>query len=141
MVLQRRDYFVLRFTGITPRLSCCITKRGTSSSVWTTTASVWDLLIDFDVNERRTLTGQYYCDECLTGEFFVSRELLWVNHSLNPLLAWTNGHFHPSQWLCLFAMNGTTYAELVDIHDLKAARQSPHFVEGVPVIIRADRSL
>jgi hypothetical protein len=145
VVLQRKAYFVLQFAGITPALRCRISTWGAveirvvyQRTEWDILRDTeWDILRDFDVSERRTSTGQYYCNLCTPPDMFVSREALWVTHCFEPLLAWTNDNFHGSQWLCLFGVKGHfSYAELKQAQDVPARMIAEHFVYACPVVRR-----
>ena len=101
----------------------------------------WDMLPDYDISQRRTSTGQYYCDACTTPERFPSRAALWVAHSFEPLLAWANEHLQPSQWLCLYGeREGSTWAELMPAEDVSAARLRSRFMAACPVVRGRRRS-
>ena len=95
----------------------------------------WDMLPDFDVFQRRTPTGHYYCDACTAPEMFPSRAALWVAHCFEPLLAWANDHLQPSQWLCLFGEpEDSTWAELTSAEDVPARRSRKDLVYACPVV-------
>jgi hypothetical protein len=133
LVLRRKRYFELQFSGITPAVQCYISKReviiyAIYQREW------WDALADFDVVARRTPTGHYYCDLCTSPQMFPSRAALWVTLSFEPLLAWTNEHFHASQWLWLCRYGGVTWAELKPREDMHARKTSEHVVYACPVI-------
>jgi hypothetical protein len=135
VVVSRKDYFVLQFAGITPAIKCVIKKEGMVEIYAIYQGKGWDILTDFDVSERRTSTGQYYCDLCTSLDMFASREALWVTHSFEPLLAWTNEHCHASQWLCLFGEpEGSTWAELKPVGDVPATMLRKRFVYACPVV-------
>jgi len=91
-------------------------------------------LTEFDVVARRTSTGQYYCGLCTPPEMFASRAALWVTHSFEPLLAWTNEHLHASQWLWLCQYKGATWAELKSREDMHAGKAANHLVYACPVV-------
>jgi hypothetical protein len=158
LVLSRRDDFVLQFAGVTPAIECVIKKKGTvgiyhpqgeefirlvlAGHAYKVDVGIyviyqgetWDILTDFDVYQRRTSTGQYYCDACTPSEIFPSRAALWVAHCFEPLLAWTNEHFHASQWLWLCRYEGATWAELKSMEDMHASKAANHLVYACPVV-------
>jgi hypothetical protein len=141
VVLRRKASFVLQFVGITPALQCHISKWGAVEMRVMYQQMAWDMLTEFDVFERRTSTGQYYCDCCTSPEMFDAREALWVTHSFEPLLAWTNEHFHPSQWLCLFGAPGRySFAELRPIEHGQVRETAENFVSACPVVVRGKKS-
>src|SRR5919106_872657 len=95
----------------------------------------WDMLPDFDVFQRRTPTGHYYCDACTAPELFPSRAALWIAHSFEPLLAWANDYLQASQWLCLFGEpEDSTWAELTPAEDVPARRARKDLVFACPVV-------
>jgi hypothetical protein len=136
VVVSRKDYFVLRFTGITPAIEGVIRKEGMVEIYAMYGEDVWDILTEFDVSERRTPTGRYYCHLCPTPEMFPSRAALWVAHSFEPLLAWTNTHFQASQWLWLCRVGGTTWAGLAPMEGMQASKNAADLVYACPVVQR-----
>ena len=158
MVLQRKNYFVLRFAGTTPAIECVIKKKGTVGiyqpqgeesirlvlvgHVYKVDVGIyviyqgetWDILTDFDVYQRHTSTGQYYCDACRPPEMFPSRAALWVAHCFEPLLAWANEHLQASKWLMLCRSVGTIWAELKPREDMCAKETAAHLVYACPVV-------
>jgi hypothetical protein len=137
VVVQRKTYFVLQFRGITPTIRCRINTWGAVEIPVFYQRTEWDMLRDFDVVEQRTSTGQYYCHLCTSPDLFASRDALWVTHSFEPLLAWTNDHLHAAQWLCLFGRAGHfSYAELTQAQDVPTRRTAAHFVDAWPVVQR-----
>jgi hypothetical protein len=134
VVLSRKDYFVLQFSGITPVIQCSIRKDGMVEIYAIYQREGWDILTEFDVVARRTSTGQYYCGLCTSPEMFASRAALWVTHSFEPLLAWTNEYLHASQWLWLCRCEGTTWAELKSREDMHAGKAANHLMYACPVV-------
>jgi hypothetical protein len=159
VVVSRREYFVLQFAGVTPAIQCVVKKKGTVGiyrfqgeessrlvfvrQVYEVDVGIyviyqgetWDILTDFDVYQKRTSTGQYYCDECRPPEMFPSRAALWVAHCFEPLLAWANDHLQASQWLCLFGdRERSTWAELTPAEDVPARRSRKGLVYACPVV-------
>jgi len=65
---------------------------------------------------------------------FASRAALWVTHSFEPLLAWTNGHLHASQWLWLCRYEGATWAELKSREEMHARKAVKYLVYACPVV-------
>ena len=134
VVLARKDYFVLQFSGITPVIQCSIRKDGMVEIYAIYQGEGWDILTEFDVVARRTSAGQYYCGLCTSPEMFTSRAALWVTHSFEPLLAWTNEYLHTSHWLRLCRCEGTTWAELKSREDMHAGKAANHLVYACPVV-------
>ncbi len=130
-----RKRFMLQFSGITSNLWGYIHAWGMVEIRVVYQRRWWDILTDFDISERRTSTGQYHCQLCTAPEMFPSRAALWVTHSFEPLLTWTNEHFQSSQWLCLFGdREGSTWAELTPAEDVPATRLRKYFVDACPVM-------
>jgi hypothetical protein len=159
VVVSRRESFVLQFAGVTPAIQCVIKKKetvgidrfqGEESSRLVFMRHVdevdvgiyimyhrqtWDMLPDFDVYQRRTPTGQYYCDACTPPEMFPSRAALWVAHCFEPLLAWANDHLQASQWLCLYGEpEDSTWAELTTAEDVSMRMSRNDLVYACPVV-------
>ena len=134
VVVSRREYFVLQFAGVTPAIRCAISQEGIVCIYASYQGEWWDALADFDVSERRTSTGQYYCHACTSPEMFSSRVALWVTHSFEPLLAWANTHFQASQWLLLCRYGGATWAGLKPREDMHAQEITAHLVYACPVV-------
>jgi hypothetical protein len=159
VVVPRREYFVLQFAGVTPAIRCVIKKKGTVGvyhpqgeesirlvfvehvyqvevGIYITyRGETWDILTDFDVYQRRTPMGQYYCREYRSPEMFPSRAALWVAHCFEPLLAWANDHLQASQWLCLWGEpEGSPWAELKSREDMHVGKAANHLVYACPVV-------
>jgi hypothetical protein len=134
IVLQRKRYIELQFSGITPANRCTLSTEGMVGIYASYQGEWWDGLGDFDVSERRTSTGQYYCHLCTDPEMFPSLEALWVTHSFEPLLAWTNEHFQASQWLWLCCVEGVTWAGLTPMADLHTDKTAADLVYACPVV-------
>jgi hypothetical protein len=159
VVVSRREYFVLQFAGVTPAIQCVVKKKGTvgvyrfqseessrlvfERHVYEVDVGIyivyhgetWDMLPDFDVYQRRTSTGQYYCDACTPRELFPSRAALWIAHSFEPFLTWANDHLQASQWLCLFGEpEDSTWAELKSREDMHASEAANQLVYACPVV-------
>lgn len=135
----RRDYFLVRFASITPRISCIIKKCG-FVEIWAKYRKgswhLWDILIDFDVVEKHNGYGQYFCSECKPPEMFGSRQDLWVNHSFEPLLEWCNENFRRNKWLYFFGRDGHfTHAAIWHSDKLDDARTEEYFVDSFPVVL------
>jgi hypothetical protein len=134
LMLQRKRYIELQFAGITPAIQCAISQEGMVGIYAIYQREWWDSLADFDLVARRTSTGHYYCDACTPPEMFPSREALWVTHSFEPLLGWTNAHFQASQWLWLCRVGGMTWAGLQPMEALHSREIADHLVSACPVV-------
>jgi len=135
----------LQFTGIAPELCCFIGNHGCVEIRVIYHGEPWDILIDFDVSESRTSSGQYFCRECERhllengrneqSELFSSREELWEKHCFNPLLEWVNTNFTDSQWLCLGGVkNHYSEASLKQKEEVDEMRTNMDFVYACPVV-------
>jgi hypothetical protein len=85
-----RDRSIYLFHGTNPAIQLYINSRG-SVEIWINYKGFfWDIIADFDVYERRTPAGTYFCDLCdKDGQiFYPTRQDLWINHSFKPLLEW-----------------------------------------------------
>jgi hypothetical protein len=126
----------LQFAGVTPTIRCIISQESIVG-IYASYQGEWrDGLADFDVVARRTSTGHYSCHLCTFPELFPSREALWVTHSFEPLLAWTNTHFHASQWLWLYRVGGMTWAGLKPLEDMQASKTVADLVYACPIVHR-----
>jgi hypothetical protein len=134
VVLQRKRYVELQFACMTPAIRCAISQEGMVGIYASYQGEWWDALADFDVVARRTSTGQYYCHLCTSLDLFPSREALWGTHSFEPLVAWTNTHFHASQWLWLCRVGGMTWAGLKPLEDMHASKTAADLVYACPVV-------
>ena len=91
IIKSRKDFFVLRFFGIIDLITCCIKKSGQMSMfIDDNQGEYWDELREFDIVERKTKDGKYYCGLCKNAEYFPTRTALWEKHSFEDLLKWTN---------------------------------------------------
>jgi DNA-binding transcriptional LysR family regulator len=134
LVLQRKRYVELQFSGITPAIRCAISTEGMVGIYTTYQGEWWDSLAEFDVVARRMATDQYYCGLCPSPEMFASRAALWVAHSFEPFLTWTNTHFQSSQWLWLCRVGGMTWAGLKPMEALHSREIADHPVYACPVV-------
>jgi hypothetical protein len=134
LVLRRKRYMERQFAGVTPAIRCVIGQDGIVCVYAGYQGEWWDGLADFEVSERRTSTGHYYSHACTAPERFPFREALWVTHSFEPLLAWTNAHFQPSQWLWLYRVAGATWARLTPMADLHTDKTAADLVYACSVV-------
>ena len=118
LIRYERGYLDYSFRGVSNMFLCTFQDNGAISIVIKFRGKVWDILAEFDVMTARDSAKGYYCPQCEIGarKYHSSRELLWVRHSLEPLLAWTNRSLRSSIWLCLYKYNGSTWARLLPLH-------------------------
>jgi hypothetical protein len=144
----RWKYFILRFEGVTPKISCIISRFG-SVGIWVShRKECWDGLADFDLYEKRNKGGQYYCELCDSAfrtdyspdppEMFTSREELWIKHSFEPLLEWCNEHLQRGKMLLFLGGKGRGYWEAVirGNEELEKMKADEDFVYACPVVLR-----
>ncbi len=135
--LLRRKYFILRFEGVTPKISCIITKSG-RVEIWAVHRKEnWDILSEFDIHEQRNEYGQYFCQSCEAPEMFTSRENLWVKHSFERLLEWCNEHLQRSRMLFFLGREGHyTYAVIKRPEEGSKMKAHEDFVCACSVVLR-----
>ena len=133
----RKEYFILRFSGITPKISCIITKYG-RVEIWAVHRKEnWDILSEFDIHEQLNEYGQYFCQSCEPPEMFTSREELWVKHSFEPLLKWCNEHLQRSRMLFFLGREGHySFAAIKRHEELSKMKAREDFVCAYPVVLR-----
>ncbi len=104
IVLKRKDFFILSFSGIAQQIKCFISKSGAFEIHAEYQKEYWDIIWEFDVFETRTPDGSYYCHLCFPEykKNFSSRKELWEKHCFEKLLEWTKENFKESNRLCLF---------------------------------------
>ena len=114
---QRRKYGLeMRFVGVSSLLKCSVGSTGAIGIYVEYQGVVWDMLAEFDLFERRTSTGAYFCEQCSEPSLFPSREALWIGHCFEPLLQWVNSELVDSRRLALFQWEGgSTHAELTSV--------------------------
>ena len=68
--------------------------------------TAWDILTDFDVHDKRTSTGVYYCHLCEENSrvLYYSRADLWIDHSFKPLLEWSQENLIDTMSLCIIGV-------------------------------------
>ncbi|MFH1147104.1 MAG: hypothetical protein V1736_05285 [Pseudomonadota bacterium] len=125
----------MQFQGVIPIIFCHVSKWGAIELRVIYQKEFWDILVDFDVVERHSSGGRYYCALCEKPEIFSSRQDLWEKHSFESLLEWTNRRFTETTWICLFGARGDcTEAILKEEHELEAARNREDFADAFPVV-------
>lgn len=113
---RRRDGLEMRFAGVSSLLKCFICRTGDMGIYVEYQGVVWDMLAEFDLCERRTSVGAYFCELCREPKPYPSRKALWIGHSFEPLLEWANTKLRESQTLALYRWDGgSTYAELAGV--------------------------
>ncbi|MBO06497.1 MAG: hypothetical protein CMI58_05645 [Parcubacteria group bacterium] len=137
IVLKRKDFFILQFSGIAQQIKCFISKSGAFEIHAEYQKEYWDIIEEFDVFETRTPDGRYYCRLCLPEykEQFSSRKELWGKHCFEPLLKWTKENFKESYWLFLLhTKGGSTTALIREEEELAVIKNQKDFLTAFPVL-------
>ena len=132
---SRRDSFTLCFRGITSEVTCRIAQEGRAEVfVIDRQGQYWDIVQDFDIVEKRTPAGKYYCGLCEPPTHYSTRSLLWEDHVFEALLSWTN-NWGPETMICLYGTPEKTSwgAELIKKTDLE---RRGNFDRCFPLIVR-----
>ena len=96
------DSFVLGFTGLTECLTCSIQVCGQCIIfIHDKYGTYWDMVMDFDIYERRTDDGSYFCELCIDKIYYPTLQAFWEGHSFEPLLEWINS-LTPETYVCLY---------------------------------------
>jgi|APSaa5957512622_1039677.scaffolds.fasta_scaffold24443_3 hypothetical protein len=137
--LKRKDHVKLRFSGITPSIVCGIGQHGSIGIYAYYQNELFDIITEFDVFEGRNSDGMYFCKECKPDyqKLFPSRQILWENHSFEPILKWANDTFKLSSWLCFYGkQNHWSAASIMDNFDKDKKNQSSmDLICATPVVI------
>ena len=136
IVLKRKNFFILQFSGIVPQIVCFISKWGCFEIRVEYQKECWDIIQEFDVFETRTPDGRYYCNLCLPEhkEQFSSRKELWEKHCFEELLKWTKENFKESYWLFLLRTNGSTTALIREDEEVAVIKNRKDFLTAFPVL-------
>ena len=139
LLLRRRDYVEYSFQGVNPAIRLSIKNYGYIELWVYYQGTAWDILTDFDVHERKTSTGAYYCHLCDEDSrvFYHSREDLWVDHSFKSLLEWSQENFIDTMRLCITGIEDHyTSATLVPKVEIEARQDTIEDLCAVlPVVI------
>ena len=106
IVEQRKNYFIICFRGITPRLRCFIGWKWRVEIHVMHDGHLWDILTDFDLAERRTPDGKYFCAFCVEPIHYDSREALWIHESFELLFLWVNETLGEASRLLIYEKPG-----------------------------------
>jgi len=91
---SRKDYFIIRFKGLAPEISCFISKSGNAEiRIRCCSGYLDDIVKEFDIFEAKTSDGRYYCNLCKmtnAASYYPDRQSLWINHIFEALLGWIN---------------------------------------------------
>ena len=133
------DYFTLKFTGITPEISCIIKKNGAAEVfVYDSAGFYWDILVDFDVVVERNPDGRYYCGLCKRRTYYSSRKELWEKHVFKEMKIWTNKHFAKDRSICLWRIPKVAWgARIIDNKDIRRERRK--CVKIFPLVMDKDQ--
>ena len=104
IVLSRKHYFALQFSGLASELFLEIRNYGfVEVIIRDTTGRYWDIIADFDISEERNREGKYYCAYCDDPVLYDSRALLWQEQAFEPMLDWIN-KVSGDDWICLWSI-------------------------------------
>ena len=102
IIESEADYFILGFTGLTECLTCSIQESGQCIIfIHDKYGTYWDMVMDFDIHQRRTDDGSYYCELCIDKIYYPNLQAFWEGHSFEPLLEWINS-LTPEIYVCLY---------------------------------------
>lgn len=124
----------LSFKTLAPEIHFDVTAQGGTIAV-ECKGRCWDLLGDYDLDERRNARG-FYCGLCLPGhrKYYRSRRLLWETHCFETLLQQING-FNESDCMFLFTKGGgSTWVELGSISQMKSRQREEYLAYAFPVV-------
>jgi hypothetical protein len=134
---QRPGRYTVAFAGIAPGISLHLghSAFGVSVRLYKGRGG-GDELVDFDIAERRTADGRWFCGFCTEPAFYQTRRELWERHSFEPFMEWMRENFRHDKWLCLFAMeDGWVWnARIVDENELPEAQERKDFSRAVQVV-------
>ena len=133
----RKHYFVVRFHGLMPEISCRITKSGRAEVFYIDRqGQYWDIITDFDLAPARTPGRGYYCEWCAEKrKYFPTRAALWEEHVFSALLEWIND-IRPDTRVYLYGSPEEEIwgAELINKDDEKRREQ---YEKAVPLVTGA----
>ena len=102
IIKSKSKYFILGFTGLTKCLTCSVQKCGQFGLfIYDEKGTYWDIVWDFDIYERHTDDGKYYCELCIEKTYYLTKTDFWIAHSFEPLLDWINS-LTPDTYVCLY---------------------------------------
>lgn len=137
IVKNGRNYFSMRFQGITSAIECFISSHGYVIGV-KHKGVCWDLINVGDVDEQLPPSGKYFCGDCKPEykKLFSTRIALWEDHVYQPMLKWVTNNLLKTKWLCLFQMHnkGITWARMVDEDNLLKEMQDETFFKAIPIM-------
>ena len=103
VVLSRKNYFSLNFSGLASELFVDIFNNGSVAAViLDTEGRYWDIIADFDIAEAINDEGKHYCLLCDDPVFYDSRESLWQEHAFESVLVWVN-QISSDDWIFLWS--------------------------------------
>lgn len=101
-----------RLEGLPHGLSVHLSKTGAIVS-YAEDGEVLDLLVDFEVVERRGADCYYRCELCVSFDpdnacLYASREVLWQMEVFDPLLQWINANLQGNVKIQVLRIRGAT---------------------------------
>ncbi|MFH1729808.1 MAG: hypothetical protein ABIA04_15455 [Pseudomonadota bacterium] len=136
---QRWNYFLFKLHGITPKITVQVSKSGGFEVRVYHDNIFWDIIMDFDIHEKRSSIGEYYCDQCTPEHkrYYTSRQELFKEHTFKAFLDWINKHFTKENFLCLSGGldKGFTAAKIVPGKKVLNMDKVENFACFLPVVL------
>lgn len=147
--IKRTEHAItFNLTGITPLLQWKISESEVFFTVQhkipSENCTFWDGLMEFDVDEEQSKTGEYYCSACdeQYRHYYPTKSALWETHSFEALLNWSNQNLSSDKILALYDYGGMTAANLLSPAEWEAHLQkdnTPAF-KVLPICTTAQNS-
>ena len=113
IIKSKSKYFILGFEGLTKCLTCSVQKCGQFGLfIYDEKGTYWDIVWDFDIYERRTDDGKYYCELCIEKTYYLTKTDFWIAHSFEPLLGCINS-ITPDTYVACMASLRKVFGERV----------------------------
>jgi hypothetical protein len=131
-IRQENDLITFNLSGITKILQWELSETGAFLTVRETIpfnkdhCTFWDGLMDFDVYEEQSATGEYFCDLCdkQYRQYYPSIIALWESHCFENILDWSNKKLTADKILCLYQFGkGSTSANLLSSSEWDSHKQ------------------
>jgi len=143
LLRQKKGSCDIAFRGVSRHITCCFTKVG-DIMIWADYRNTnFDIIGEFDLFEERTPAGRWVCSMCRDHPNpdkteplieYADRKQLWIEHSFEPLAAWTRESFTKDAILCLYRSGGCTWAVIEQRQDFKPTTENIDFFKMIPVL-------
>ena len=140
---KKKGSFDIGFRGVSKHIDCCFTKTGDIMVGVDYRNTNFDIIGEFDLYEEQTPSGRWVCSICRDNPHpdkteplieYKDRKELWIEHSFEPLAAWTRKSFTRNAVLCLYRSGGGTEAAIKQKQNLKKPMKSVNFFRKFPVL-------